>query len=79
MPEWIVIGILVTLLLAQQAYWSLIVFKLNDKLMSRNYLEYAQGERIKKPLKVAPFEPGEPALDDPIARENAKRANSLFL
>ena len=77
--NWFVLGILVVLLLGQQAYWSFIVFKLNDRLMSRSFSEYAHGEQLRgRPLKVAQTVPDEPATLDPIAEENAKRANSLF-
>lgn len=73
------LGLIVTLallLLATNVYWSLVVYKLNDRLMSRNYLEFVQGERLKKPTNVS----AKPkvALVDPIAEEHAKRANSLF-
>ena len=67
------------LLLGQQVYWSFIVYKLNDRLMSRSYAEFAHGERVLKPLKIAQTEPVDPALVDPIAEENARRANSLLL
>lgn len=68
-----------TLLLGSQAYWSFIVLKLNDKLMSRSYSDYANGERIRKPMRVAQIKPDESAFIDPIAEENAKRANGLLL
>ncbi len=77
--EWFVVGILVVLLLGQQVYWSFIVYKLNDRLMSRDFSEFTRGEKTRKVLKIAPAPPDEPAGVDPIAEENARRANSLLL
>jgi len=76
-PSWFVTGILVVLLLGQQVYWSFIVFKLNDRIMARSYGEYTQAQ---KSLKTS-SQPRQPraAVADPIAEENAQRANSLLL
>lgn len=70
--EYFIIGILVSLLIGQQAYWSFICFKLTDKLMSRNYQEYATYAR--KPDKVIEqVDQYDPAMD-----EQAKKANAIF-
>lgn len=71
-----VIGILVALLIGQQGFWFYIVFKLNDRLMSRDYTEYAQGERTKKPRPV-PRAPNDAALD-PDSERMAREANRVF-
>lgn len=80
-PSWYFIVILMVLLVCQQAYWSFICFKLNDRLMSRDFSEFAHGERTRKlpKIKIAPILPEDSANVDPIAEENARRANSLLL
>lgn len=77
--SWFVIGILVVFLLAQQAYWSFIVFKLNDKLMSRSYTDYVQASMLKMPRPVASPASESSVAVDPIAEDNARKANNLFL
>lgn len=54
--------------------------KLNDRLMSKSYSDFAHGERVRS-NDVVSGSPEEtiPAGFDPIAEENARRANSLFL
>lgn len=74
MAEWVLIGILVTLILWQQVQ----IQKLLNKLMSRDYSDYAQGERLKKP-PTAPKIPAKAATFDPIAERNAREANNLLL
>lgn len=71
-----VIGILVALLIGQQGFWFYIVFKLNDRLMSRNYSDYAQGERIRRP-RPASKAPDDAALDSESERM-AREANRVF-
>lgn len=76
MAEWIVVGILVSLLIAQQVQ----IQKLMNKLMSRNYQEYAQSLRLKKPSNVSKTPgPATTAVFDPIAERNATEANKLFV
>ena len=70
--EWVVIGILLALLIAQQVQ----IQKLINKIMSRNYQEYAQGLRLKKPINAPKVSKVEPF--DPIAESNAANANRMF-
>lgn len=65
------------LVIAQQIYWSRVVSELTSKLMSKDYQEFAQAEAIKKP-RIASVVSNDAAID-PIAQENAERANSFFL
>ncbi len=62
-----------SLLIAQQVQ----IQKLMNKLMSRNYAEYAAGERLRKPTNV-PRRPLSSAILDPIAERNASEANKLL-
>ena len=53
------------------------VFGLHDRLMSRDFNDFAQGERLKKPTNVSRA-PRSGAVFDPIAENHAKEANKLF-
>ena len=66
----------IILLLGTNIFWALTCFRLTDRLMSRNYQEFVQGERLRKPTNVS----AKPkvVLVDPIAEDNASKANSLF-
>lgn len=73
-PEWFLIGIMVILLIAQQVQ----ITKLINKLMSRNYSDYAQGVRLNKPNNASRTTRSSAVLD-PIAERNASEANKLFI
>lgn len=73
MAEWVIIGIQCTLIIWQQVQ----IQKLLNKLMSRNYQEYAQGERQRKPLNASTTSRRD--VVDPIAEKNARDANNLFV
>lgn len=76
-PEWLIIGILISLLIAQQGFWMYHSSKLMNKIMSRNYADYAQSERLRKPTNVSKtMRPS--AVFDPIAERNADAANKLL-
>ena len=64
------------LLVFTNIFWGYICLVLVNRLMSRNYQEYVQGERLKKSINVSPRP--KVALVDPIAEDNASKANSLF-
>ena len=64
------------LLILTNIYWAVVCNRLTNKLMSRNYAEFVQIERLKK-LPIASTQP-HVALVDPIAEDNAERANRLF-
>ncbi len=75
--EWFIIGILVALLVFQQGFWSFHMNKLMNKFMSRNYQDYIQGERLRKPTNVSKTTRNS-AVIDPIAERNASEANRLL-
>lgn len=78
MIENFIIGVLTMLLLGQQVYWSRIVHSLMDKLMSRDYQNYAE---VKKFLKNKPthFEaPSDDAASDPVAEQHAQELNTIM-
>ncbi len=66
----------IALLIMTNVLWGFICLRLVDRLMSRNYQEFVQGERLKKPTNVSARP--KVALVDPIAEDNASKANSLF-
>lgn len=75
MIEHFTIGILTALLIGQQAYWSVVVFKLTNRLMSRDYQGFVQ----------ATFKPGQlhqvvsdEDSTDPIADKQAKELNAII-
>lgn len=75
--EHFIIGILVALVIGLQGFWMFVVFRLNDRLMSRNYQDFATGERLKKPINAKKTPPS--AVFDPIAEQNAEKANAFFI
>lgn len=72
-----ILGILVALLFGTQIFWARIAYNLVDRLMSRDFTEYQTVKGVKQ-TKIAPIKPEFPALVDPIAEENAKKANSIL-
>lgn len=78
--ECFIIGMLTVLLLGQQVYWSKIVHSLMNKLMSRDYQNYAEIKKFldnKPKLQRAPSEESDAAID-PIAEQHAQQLNSLI-
>lgn len=63
------------LLISQQAYWSVVVFKLTNRLMSRDYQGFIQATR--KPDKLHQVVSDEDSTD-PIADRQAKELNAIF-
>jgi hypothetical protein len=74
--EWSIILALVLLLVVQQIFWAKMCSGLLNKLMSRNYYEYAQAQALKYPsaqkLQVVDDEV------DPEAERQAREINSLM-
>jgi hypothetical protein len=75
--NYFILGILVALLFGTQIFWARIAYNLVDRLMSRDFSEYNHVKGVNKP-KVAPIKPTPVASIDPIAEENAKKANSIL-
>jgi len=73
----LVIGILIALLFGSQIFWARFALSLVNRIMSRSYYEHQQAEAVTKP-RVAPKGPEYLAPLDPIAEENARKANSLL-
>lgn len=72
-PEWFLVGVLLVIILFQ----GVMIHKLVNKVMSRNYQEYVNSERLKKPTNVSKTTP-KSAVFDPIAERNASDANRLL-
>ncbi len=72
------LGLLTALLVGTNGFWIYVTLELHNRLMSRSYGEFTQGERLKKPAAVE-TRTSEDAVQDSYAQENANKANSLFL
>lgn len=64
---------LVAVLIASNTYWAMVCLKLTNRLMSRNYAEYAQAIYKPKPTKAPP-----PDMSDPVAERNARDMNAMI-
>ncbi len=75
--EHFIIGLLSSLAIVQQGFWMYTCFKLNDRLMSRDYNDFRSSERLKKPSNASRTSQKKEVID-PIAEKNALEANQLF-
>jgi len=77
--EWFVIGLLVVLIIAQNIFWARVSLSLANRLMSRDFQDFAYGKRISKAKneqdKVQDVA-GE--VSDPEAERQAHELNSIF-
>lgn len=64
--------VLVALLISSNIFWASVCLKLTNRLMSRNFGEYAQA--IKKPTPIKPIPED---MSDPVAERHAREMNSL--
>jgi len=64
--------VLVALLIYTNIYWGAVCLKLTNRLMSRNFGEYAQA--LKKPTRLKPVPED---MSDPVAERHAKEMNSI--
>lgn len=72
-----VIILLAALLIVTQVFWANICLKLSNRLMSRNYYEVVQAEKLgKTPTVLKPLE-SEMKID-PEDERQASELNSLF-
>ncbi len=78
--ELIVIGILVTLMIAQNVFWARINLSLINRLMSRDYQEFAHGKKTEKQkISAHPvLAPLDDVVVDPESERQAQDLNSLF-
>jgi len=68
--------ILSILLLASNGLWAFLCVRLMDRLMSRNYVEFKQGDQIGKKQKE--IQKPEALVIDPIDEMQAQEMNSLM-
>lgn len=78
--ELFVIGILTVLVIAQNVYWARVNHSLVNRLMSRDYVEYAQAKKIErqKPEKLTPLPVLQEDAIDPESARQAQELNSMF-
>lgn len=73
------VGFLTVLLFGTQIFWARLALKLTDRVMSRDYNDFVQAESIKTRPHIAPKVPlDDDAALDPIAEDNARKANALL-
>lgn len=79
MIDWFVIGILTALLLGQQVYWANVVRHLTDKLMSRDYQNYAETKKQfdRKPTLQKTSSLADDVID-PTSEIQAQELNSIL-
>ena len=70
--ELVIVGILIVFLIAQQAFWSVVVFKLTNRIMSRDFSEF---KRANAPQKLSPLPQD---ASDTIDEQLATDANKFF-
>jgi hypothetical protein len=71
--DWFIFGFLIVLMLGQQVFWASIVFKLTNRVMSRDYSEFV---RTSRPPQSSPA-PSQDAADT-IDEQQADQANKVF-
>ncbi len=74
MIEYFVIGILTTLLIAQNFFWARLCLNLTNRIMSRNYAEVKQAEA--KPTILKPLQDED--ASDPFAERQAIELNTML-
>lgn len=75
--ESVVIIILGVVVIGLNVCWAWISMRLIDRLMSRNYQDFALSEKIKTNKPKASLTPNE-AVGDPESERQAQELNSLF-
>lgn len=78
--ELFVIGILTVLVIAQNVYWAQVNHALINRLMCRDYAEYAHAKKIEKqrPEKLKPLPAFQEETIDPVAEKQAQELNSML-
>lgn len=76
--EHFIIGVLAALLIAQQLYWSRLFSHMTNKLMSRNYFEYAQVKKFEADKPLKPESKQDDYMVDPEDERQAQLANATF-
>lgn len=75
--EFFMIGVLVVLLIGQQVFWSRLIAHMSAKLMSRNYYEYVQTEKLKNEKPALQLAPQDDEID-PQDEAQAQKLNTMF-
>lgn len=65
--------VIVALLVGSNVFWALLCLKLTNRLMSRNYMEYAAVLNPPKSPKSTPQD-----MSDPVAERNARDMNAMI-
>lgn len=76
--EYFIIGILVVLMIAQNVYWAKVNYNLINRLMSRNYFEYATAAKQEKIIEPQTHQQFQDEAIDPESDRQAQELNTLF-
>lgn len=74
--EAFVIGVLVVVMIAQNVFWAKHCLQLTNRIMSRNYFDVAQADRVKRTLSKISDEPE--TIFDPEDQRQALAINSML-
>jgi len=75
--EFFLLGLLSILLIGSNVFWAKMVFRMSDRLMSRNYFEFTQVEKLKS-ARPKPETKTEDYMIDPEDERQARELNSMF-
>jgi len=75
--EFFTLGLLSVIVLASNIYWARICLQLTNRLMSRNYFDVAQGDRVGREKKPKIMDEPE-SIYDPEDMRQAEQLNSVF-
>lgn len=76
--EWFTLGFLTFAFLVSNVFWARVCLQLTNRVMSRNYFDVAQGDRVgmNKPMPSV-VRSSEPVFDPEDVRQ-AEQLNSVF-
>lgn len=75
--EHFALGLLSVLLLGSNVFWAKLVIAMSNRIMSRNYYEFAQSEKLKAQKPAAKSE-REPEQTDPEDERQARELNAIM-
>lgn len=76
--ELFVLGILSVLLVGSNVFWAKLHLTMADRLMSRNFFEFTQTEKLKTQVNVRRESKEDDFLIDPIDERQAQSLNATF-
>ena len=75
--EMFLLGLLSVLIVASNTFWAWVTYSLLNRLMSRTYIEYAQGKQEEK-RKPQTLQSQQDVVVDPESERQAQELNSIL-